>query len=64
LIVIDPANERGTDLEDISATLDEGLRSCRHMVAEYRHLLGSGATVGEIAHAQPANDTGAEHRGG
>ena len=42
-----PADElpRNADGKDASSKLSQGLKSCRDMVANYREMLGAGATA-------------------
>lgn len=53
--VSDPTKEAEAQLDDISVVLDEGLKSCQHVVAEYRSLLGS-ALATPTSIPSPAND--------
>lgn len=47
-------NEAETDIDNLSSTLDEGLKSCHHVVSEYRSLLAGVARA--PSQKTPAND--------
>jgi hypothetical protein len=48
---------RQADVDELSAQLSQGLKTCRTMVANYRAMLGAGANDNGSAQF-PANDTG------
>jgi hypothetical protein len=52
----DPDSARETDVEGVNEILDEGLRSCRHLMSEYRHLLGSPLAASSLGRQEAAND--------
>ena len=59
----DPENPTDADVEDVNESLDEGLKSCRHLVSEYRYLLSSRQAFGGISPPEAANDGGSRPAG-
>jgi hypothetical protein len=55
----DPESPTETDVHDVNESLDEGLKSCRHLLSEYRYLLSSSRAFGGISPPEAANDAGA-----
>ena len=44
------------DVDQVNSSLNEGIETCRSVVANYRNLLGDTTEQGAIEPKQPSND--------